>query len=120
MKNDGVNRDTGIEVGDLVRVVGDIGPHDPGNFRGNDFIVEQVEDKQLLLVGANGHEWWFYPQELEIMQEASQVEANDDQKKYEDDCKKCYEILKDWYERTGYIDPEELIEKLNGMGWDKG
>ena len=120
MKNDGVNRDTGIEVGDLVRVVGDIGPHDPGGFAGNDFIVEQVEDKQLLLVGANGHEWWFYPQELEIMQEASQVEANEDQEKYEDDCKKCYEILKDWYERTGYIDPEELIEKLNGMGWDKG
>ena len=75
MKNDGVNRVTGIEVGDLVRVVGDIGPHDPGNFRGNDFIVEQVEDKQLLLVGANGHEWWFYPQELEIMQEKAALKS---------------------------------------------
>lgn len=108
-----------IEVGDEVRVVGDIGPHDPGNFGGNDFIVQQAEENQFLLVGEGGVGWWFFPEELVIMQEASQVEANEDQGKYEDDCKKCYDILKDWYERK-YIEPEELIDKLNGMGWDKG
>ena len=104
------NKDSSIEVGDLVRVVAHL-PHDPGGFEGNDFIVEQGEGGAFLLVGANGTEWWFYPEELEIMQEASQVEANDDQKKYEDDCKKCYDILKEWYDRK-YVDYESLMDKM--------
>ena len=110
MKNDGVNRDRTIEVGDLVRVVAHL-PHDPGGFEGNDFIVEQSEDNQVLLVGANGTEWWFYPEELEIMQEKGALKSvYAEEKKLEEKKDLAYELCKKIHE--GYIHWDDKMAAL--------
>tara|TARA_R110000803_G_scaffold50051_2_gene103998 strand:- start:95 stop:463 length:369 start_codon:yes stop_codon:yes gene_type:complete len=92
MKDDGVNRDTTIEVGDKVRVVTSIGLHDPGNFGGNDFIVQEEHKGRVLLLGVDGIKWWFYPEELEIMTAKAELEiVLEAERSLEEIKDRCYE-----------------------------
>tara|TARA_R110000824_G_scaffold190190_1_gene371617 strand:- start:385 stop:756 length:372 start_codon:yes stop_codon:yes gene_type:complete len=93
MKDDGVNRDTTIEVGDLVRVVSDY-MHDPHGFMGNDYIVGSIgeDDGAIWLTANDGVEWWFDPEELEIMTPKAELESVLEAERSLEEVKdRCYE-----------------------------
>jgi len=96
------NKDTTIEVGDLVRTVLEDGP---------DFIIREENGGWF---SPDGREW-FAPTELEIMTPKAELESvYAEEKRLEEKKDKCYEILKDCYNK-GDWDLFEMATEIEAI-----
>ena len=118
------NKDTTIEVGDLVRVVTLDRDHDDyveelGAYLNKDFIVQEVFDhsKEPTLYRLNllDDSWRFVGEWLEIMTPKAELESvYAEEKRLEEKKDKCYEILKDCYNK-GDWDLFEMATEIEAI-----
>ena len=127
MKDDGVNRDTTIEVGDLVRVVKIDQSHDQyisdlDEYLGEDCIVDHIHETENIAALAKGggqkDVWWFPFEWLEIMQPKAalkSVYAEKDSIRHKHLL--AYELCEKMHE--GYIEYDYLQQELQRIFDDR-
>ena len=111
MKDDGVNRDTTIEVGDLVRVVAPpIGYEQDAGF---EFVVERIDREGCvhspLGQRAPSDVYLFNPSELEIMTPKAELESvYHEDKVLQEKKDKLWELCESYDQSAGFMTDSEL------------